>query len=100
MCIRDRAKRGNVYSHVEKLLDMVGLPKNCLGRYPHEFSGGQRQRIGIALSLIHIFIYGAEDENMPVQWLEETIPFSGDMEMSDVKEDQIPMVTEIGRAHV
>lgn len=30
---------------------------------------------------------------MPVQWLEETIPFSGDMEMSDVKEDQIPMVT-------
>ena len=38
-------------------------------------------------------IYGAEDENMPVQWLEETIPFSGDMEMSDVKEDQIPMVT-------
>ena len=31
------AKRGNVYSHVEKLLDMVGLPKNCLGRYPHEF---------------------------------------------------------------
>ena len=30
---------------------------------------------------------------MPVQWLEETIPFSGDMEMGDVKEDQIPMVT-------
>ena len=42
------AKRGNVYSHVEKLLDMVGLPKNCLGRYPHEFSGGQRQRLEIA----------------------------------------------------
>ena len=31
-----------------ELLDMVGLPRTTLGRYPHEFSGGQRQRIGIA----------------------------------------------------
>lgn len=30
---------------------MVGLPRNVLGRYPHEFSGGQRQRIGIAKAL-------------------------------------------------
>ena len=34
-----------------KILDMVGLPRNVLGRYPHEFSGGQRQRIGIAKAL-------------------------------------------------
>lgn len=34
-----------------RLLDMVGLSKNVLGRYPHEFSGGQRQRIGIARAL-------------------------------------------------
>lgn len=41
-----------------KILDMVGLPKTTLGRYPHEFSGGQRQRIGIAkvLSLNPEFI--------------------------------------------
>ena len=38
-------------------------------------------------------IYSAEDENMPMQWMEETLPFSGDMEMGDVKEEQIPMVT-------
>jgi peptide/nickel transport system ATP-binding protein len=34
-----------------ELLDIVGLPKNALNRYPHEFSGGQRQRAGIARAL-------------------------------------------------
>lgn len=33
------------------LLDLVGLPKNSMGRYPHEFSGGQRQRLGIARAI-------------------------------------------------
>ena len=35
----------------EKLLDEVGLKKEHLSRYPHEFSGGQRQRLGIARAL-------------------------------------------------
>lgn len=41
----------SVAKDVERLLDMVGLSRNVLGRYPHEFSGGQRQRIGIAKAL-------------------------------------------------
>lgn len=43
--------KATVGRDIEKILDMVGLPKTVLGRYPHEFSGGQRQRIGIAKAL-------------------------------------------------
>lgn len=41
----------SVEKDILKILDMVGLSRSVLGRYPHEFSGGQRQRIGIAKAL-------------------------------------------------
>ncbi|WP_176759121.1 ABC transporter ATP-binding protein [Alkaliphilus peptidifermentans] len=34
-----------------ELISMVGLNKEHISRFPHEFSGGQRQRIGIARAL-------------------------------------------------
>ena len=37
----------NVYD----LIDIVGMTRQSLDRYPHEFSGGQRQRISIARAL-------------------------------------------------
>ncbi len=36
---------------VAQLMEVVGLNREQMGRYPHEFSGGQRQRIGIARAI-------------------------------------------------
>ena len=37
---------------IEKILQLTGLSKRYLQRYPHEFSGGQCQRIGIARAMM------------------------------------------------
>jgi peptide/nickel transport system ATP-binding protein len=38
-------------NRVGELLELVGLRREYMTRYPHAFSGGQRQRIGIARAL-------------------------------------------------
>jgi len=38
-------------ARLERLTDQVGLRRDALERFPHEFSGGQRQRIAIARAL-------------------------------------------------
>lgn len=40
------------YNRVGEVMEICGLAKYHMKRYPHEFSGGQRQRICIARSLI------------------------------------------------
>ena len=41
----------DLLQNVYDLIDIVGMTRQSLDRYPHEFSGGQRQRISIARAL-------------------------------------------------
>ncbi len=43
---------GDVMARVHAIMEKVGLTRQQINRYPHEFSGGQCQRIGIARALI------------------------------------------------
>ncbi len=43
--------KSELTQNVFDLIDIVGMTRKSLDRYPHEFSGGQRQRISIARAL-------------------------------------------------
>ena len=47
----DMITRHDVPREAERLLELVGLPKDWGTKYPHEFSGGQRQRICIGRAI-------------------------------------------------
>lgn len=46
-----KSNRVKLFNNIERLLEIVGLFKDVIRRYPHELSGGQRQRIAIARAL-------------------------------------------------
>ncbi|MEM8663200.1 MAG: ABC transporter ATP-binding protein [Pseudomonadota bacterium] len=49
--VAGRATGAALSERVGALLELVGLDRAAMERYPHAFSGGQRQRIGIARAL-------------------------------------------------
>jgi peptide/nickel transport system ATP-binding protein len=51
LAIQGIGTRKEQQDRVYELLGEVGLPRNAVERFPHEFSGGQRQRIGLARAL-------------------------------------------------
>jgi oligopeptide/dipeptide ABC transporter ATP-binding protein len=51
LTIQGIGSRKEQQDRVYELLGEVGLPRNAVERFPHEFSGGQRQRIGLARAL-------------------------------------------------
>jgi oligopeptide/dipeptide ABC transporter ATP-binding protein len=48
---QQRTPSRDLENRVGELLDLVGLTRDHLLRYPHEFSGGQRQRIAVARAI-------------------------------------------------
>ena len=50
--IHGLARGSGLNQEVARWVDWMGLPRDSVDRFPHEFSGGQRQRIGIARALV------------------------------------------------
>ena len=52
LAVQGMGSREEQQRRIEDMLGHVGLPREAVDRYPHEFSGGQRQRLGFARALM------------------------------------------------
>ncbi len=64
-------RKSVIMDRIEEVLGLVNLPKDALGKYPHQFSGGQRQRIAIGRAVLTRPEFIVCDE--PVSSLDVTI---------------------------
>ncbi|WP_435216988.1 ABC transporter ATP-binding protein [Luminiphilus sp. nBUS_07] len=71
LLLHNVCQRAELDQHIAKLMDDVGLARNFIRKYPHEFSGGQRQRIAIGRALATRPEFIVADE--PVSALDVTI---------------------------
>ncbi len=49
--LHDKLSRAEASVKAQKMLELVGIPGERYGEYPHQFSGGMKQRVVIAIAL-------------------------------------------------
>ncbi len=49
--LHERMSKSEAYERAKEMLEMVGIPGERAGEYPHQFSGGMKQRVVIAIAL-------------------------------------------------
>ena len=49
--IHEKLSRKDANTKAAEILEMVGIPAERMGEYPHQFSGGMKQRVVIAIAL-------------------------------------------------
>lgn len=49
--LHDKVSRAEAHKKAAEMLELVGIPAERMGEYPHQFSGGMKQRVVIAIAL-------------------------------------------------
>ncbi|MBE5926483.1 MAG: DUF3794 domain-containing protein [Lachnospiraceae bacterium] len=52
----------------------------------------QEEKINVSGELLMFIMYEPEEEHMPLQWFEKTIPFNGSLDVAGVSSDMIPNI--------
>ncbi len=83
--VHESLSKKELHEKVVDMIERVGLKREHLERYPHQFSGGQRQRVGIARALIMQPKFVVCDE--PVSALDVSIQAQIVQLMGELKEE-------------
>ena len=102
--LHDKISEKEAEQKAGDMLEVVGIPRERFGEYPHQFSGGMKQRVVIAMALACNPKLLLADE--PTTALDVTIQAQVLETMKDLRKkfgSAMIMIThdlEIGRAHV